>query len=98
MWKKKLSLKLVLDDESAEYVITGGSVKGDNKWHDTVFGTEKDRNQGSIMVIKKSDKSVAWAGAAGDKSLFVPGWIGSGQKKVANRLADKLKKELFKPV
>jgi abortive infection bacteriophage resistance protein len=68
-----------------------------NKWSDTIFGKEKDRNQGSIKVINRKDKTVVFAAASGDKSFWFSGMKKTGQKKVAQRLADKLK-DYFKSV
>ena len=93
--KLKTPVLIVSTSEGADYVISGTSAKGDNKWSDTIFGNEKDRNQGSISVVRTSDKTIAWAGSAGDKSTFFSGLRGTGQKKVAERIAKKLKKELF---
>jgi hypothetical protein len=81
---------ITIDECSAAYIITGQSVRGQNKWYDTVFGAERDRNQGSIKLLKVADKSVVWAGAAGDRSLWWGALKSGGQKKVANRLAREL--------
>jgi hypothetical protein len=86
---------ITIDECSAAYIITGQSVRGQNKWYDTVFGAERDRNQGSIKLLKVADKSVVWAGAAGDRSLWWGALKSGGQKKVANRLARELKKGYF---
>jgi len=67
--KNQVPVTITTDETQADYIISGGAVKGQNKWYDTVFGSEKDRNQGSIQLLRVSDKSVAWAGAAGDKSV-----------------------------
>jgi hypothetical protein len=91
----KVPVAITYDECSAAYVITGHAVKGQNKWYDTVFGAERDRNQGSIKLLRVSDKSVVWAGAAGDRSLWWGALKSGGQKKVANRLARELKKEYF---
>lgn len=94
--KKKVPVQLVISEEGAEYILKGVSIKGESKWYDTVFGDEKDRNQGSITLLRVSDKSIAWAGSAGDKRGFWdPVWARTGQRKVAERLAGKIKKEYF---
>ncbi len=86
----------VISEDEAEYIITGIAIKGTGKWYDTVFGSEKDRNQGSIKLLKVSDKSLVWAGAAGDKRGFwSPAWTKTGLNKVALRLAKKMEKEYF---
>lgn len=94
--KKKVPVQLVVSEEGAAYVLKGVSIKGDSKWYDTVFGDEKDRNQGSITLLRVSDRSIAWAGSAGDRRGFWdPVWTRTGQRKVAERLAKKIKKEYF---
>lgn len=94
--KNKVPVMITTDETQAEYIITGRAVKGQNKWYDTVFGAERDRNQGSIQLLRVSDKSVAWAGSAGDKSFWYGAMKRGGQAKVSNRLARQMKKEFFK--
>ena len=93
--KNNVPVVITTDDSSAEYIITGGAVKGQNKWYDTVFGAERDRNQGSIKLLRQSDKTIVWAGAEGDKSFWWGAMKRGGQSKVANRLARSMKKEFF---
>jgi hypothetical protein len=62
---------ITTSEEMADYVIVSTSEKGSNKWYDTVSGVEKDRNQGSMKVIRVSDKTVVWARAAGDMSFWL---------------------------
>lgn len=94
----KVPISITTDECAANYVITGQAVKGQNKWYDTVFGAERDRNQGSIKLLKVSDRTIVWAGAAGDRSIWWGALKSGGQKKVANRLARELKKEFFNKV
>ena len=91
--ENKLKIKVTTDDGAADYIIVCSSAKGQNKWYDTWFGTEKDRNQGSMKVIRVSDKTVVWASASGDKSFWFSGLKDMGQEKVANRLARKLRSD-----
>jgi hypothetical protein len=93
--KNKVPVTITTVEADAEYIITGRAVKGQNKWYDTVFGGERDRNQGSIKLLRVSDKSVVWAGAEGDNSIWWGAWKRGGQTKVANRLARELKKDYF---
>jgi hypothetical protein len=86
---------ITMDEPSAAYVIVGNAVRGQNHWYDTVFGDERDRDQGSLRLIRVSDRSVVWAGAAGDRSLWWGSLKSGGQKKVANRLARLLKENYF---
>jgi len=95
-FKKQVPVQIVVTEEGAEYILKGISIKGESKWYDTVFGDEKDRNQGSITLLRVSDRSIAWAGSAGDRRGFWdPVWTRTGQRKVAERLAKKIKKEYF---
>lgn len=93
--KAKLPVTVVTDDKDADFVIVGASLKADDKWYHTVFGG-KDKNEGSAQLIKVKDKSIVWAGEAGDRSLWAGGWKRGGQRKVAERLVKQMKKDLFK--
>jgi len=94
--KKKLPVIIVTDEKDAEYVISGAALKGDNKWYHSVFGSGKDKNEGNIQVISVKDRTVIWAGEAGDRSLMWGRLARGGKSKVASRLVSKMKKELFK--
>ncbi len=45
--KQKLPVTIVTDDKDADFVLTGASLKADDKWYNTVFGG-KDKNEGNI--------------------------------------------------
>lgn len=94
--KKKLPVVLVTDEKEADYVISGAALKGDNKWYHSVFGSGKDKNEGNIQVVSVRDRTVIWAGEAGDRSLMWGRLARGGKSKVASRLVSKMKKELFK--
>ena len=92
--KKKLPVTVVTEEEEADYILTGASIKGDDKWYHTVFGG-KDKNEGSVQLICVKDKTMVWAGEAGDRSLMWGGFRRGGQRKVADRIVKKMKEELF---
>lgn len=92
--KAKLPLTVVTDDKTADFILTGASVAADDKWYHSVFGG-KDKNEGSAQMISVRDKSIVWAGEAGDRSLWAGGWKRGGQRKVAERLVKQMKKDLF---
>ena len=94
--KKKLPVVIVTDEKEAEYVISGAALKGDNKWYHSVFGSGKDKNEGNIQVVSVKDRTVIWAGEAGDRSLMWGRLARGGKSKVASRLVSKMKKDLFK--
>ena len=94
--KKKLPVVIVTDEKEADYVISGAALKGDNKWYHSVFGSGKDKNEGNIQVVNVKDRTVIWAGEAGDRSLMWGRLARGGKSKVASRLVSKMKKDLFK--
>jgi hypothetical protein len=93
--KKKLPIVVVTEEKDAEFILTGASIKGDDKWYHSVFGG-KDKNEGSVQLISVKDKVMVWAGEAGDRSLWWGGLRRGGQRKVADRIVGKMKKEIFK--
>ena len=94
---KKIPVVVSADEAEADYIITGGTNKGVHKWYDTVFGGgyERDRVQGSIRLIRVSDKRVIWASDAGDRSFWWGPLKKGGRRKVAERLVNKMKDKLF---
>jgi hypothetical protein len=77
------------------FILSGASIKGDDKWFHTIFGG-KDKNEGSVQFFSVKEKTMVWAGEAGDRSLLWGGWKRGGQRKVADRIVNKMKKDLFK--
>jgi len=97
MIEKKLPISVVADENLADFIVVGGTNKGPHKWYDTVFGGyERDRNQGNIRVIRVRDKRVTWAAQKGDRSFWWGPIKKGGRRKVAERLVNKMKDELFK--
>jgi len=96
--KRKLPLTVVNDEWAADFIIAGGTNKGVHKWYDTVFGSgyERDRNQGNIKVIRVKDRTIVWAGEAGDRSLWWGALKKGGQRKVADRLVGKMNSQFIK--
>jgi hypothetical protein len=94
--EKKLPVVVVTDRNNADYILAGSFRKGDGKWNHTAFGIT-DSNKGGIQLIRVRDKTVVWAGEAGDRSMFLGGWSRGGQSKVADRVVNKMKKDLFTP-
>lgn len=93
--KKKLPVVVVTEEKDADFILTGASIKGDDKWYHTVFGG-KDKNEGSVQLISVKDKTMIWAGEAGDRSIWWGSLRRGGQRKVADRIVNKMKKDLFK--
>ena len=98
MIEKKLPVSIVADENLADFIVVGGTNKGTHKWYDTVFGSgyERDRNQGSIRIIRVRDKTVIWGAQKGDRSLWWGALKKGGKRKVAERLVNEMKGDLFK--
>ncbi len=92
--KKKLPVVITTEEKDADFVLAGASIKADDKWYNTVFGG-KDKNEGSISLFSVKDKTLVWAGEAGDRSMWWGAWKRGGQRKVADRLVNRMKKDLF---
>jgi hypothetical protein len=92
--KKKLPVVVVTERKDAEYILAGSFIKGDDKRNRTASGVT-DKNQGSIQLINLKDKTLVWAGGADDRSMFLGGWSRGGQSKIAGRIVNKMKKDLF---
>jgi hypothetical protein len=92
--KQKVPFTLVTDENDADYILTGASIKADDKWYHAVFGG-KDKNEGNVQLLSVRDRTVAWAGEAGDRSLLWGNLRRGGQRKIAERLVKGLKKSLF---
>jgi len=92
--KKKLPVGLTTEESTADYVLTGSSIKADDKWYHVAFGG-KDKNEGNVALIRVKDKTVVWAGEAGDRSMWLGGWKRGGERKVADRIVSKMKQDLF---
>src|SRR5215475_13828714 len=92
--KKKLPVVVVTERKNADYILAGSFIKGEDKWNRTALGVT-DRNQGSVQLLNVKDKTLVWAGEADDRSMFLGGWSRGGQRKVADRIINKMKKDLF---
>ena len=93
--KKKLPFVVVTDKKKAQYILAGSFIKGDDKWYHKAFGVT-NKNEGSVRLLNVKNKTLVWAGEAGDRSLPLGGWSRGGQRKVAGRIVSKMKKDLFK--
>jgi PDZ domain len=92
--EKKLPVVVVTERKNAEYILAGSFIKGDDKRNRTALGVT-DKNQGSVQLLNVKDKTLVWAGEANDRSLFLGGWSRGGQRKVADRIINKMKNDLF---
>jgi hypothetical protein len=94
--KKKVPVTVVLDEESADFILTGSASERKGAWHEGWLSADRDKATGSVMIIAKATKTLVWAEEAGDRSLWLGALARGGQRKVASRIADRLKDHLAK--
>lgn len=93
--KQKLPLTVVTDEKDADFILAGASIGVDEKWYNAIFGGIKDKNEANVQMLAVKTKSIAWAGEAGDRSLWFGGLKRGGERKVAERIVKAMKKDLF---
>src|SRR5262249_53303235 len=81
---KKLPVVIVMERKNADYILAGSFTKGDD-----------NKNQGSVQLLNVKDKTLVWAGEAGDRLMFFGGMSRGAQSKVADRIINKMKNDLF---
>lgn len=92
----KGKITIVLEEKDADAILTGISdeEKGTGaKITGRYFGLH-DIATGSLSLLSKDRKEILWSDEAGDRSLFFSVAHRGGERKVAERLVGKLKKEL----
>ena len=92
--KEHLPVHIVLDDNDADLVLVGQSLKEDDHWYNAVWGG-KDKNEGNLRLIDVRSGSMVWAGEAGDRSLIYGQFKRGGERKVAERLVRQMRKDYF---
>jgi len=93
--KQHLPVLVVTDESAAQFVLVGLSLHEDDRWYHIAFGTFKDRNEGNVRLLNVQAKTMVWAGEAGDRSLIYGALRRGGQRKIAQRIAERMKKEYF---
>jgi hypothetical protein len=89
--KKKVPVNLVIDKEAADFIATGSASERKGSWHEGLLTTEKDKATGAVSIVSKTGQ-IVWAEEAGDRSLmWGSAFSRGGPRKVASRLADRLK-------
>jgi hypothetical protein len=99
MRKQKVPLSVVLDDNEADYVLTGISQKAGSSWYDVIAGgviAGKDKLEANVQLVSVKDKKLVWSGEAGDRSVLFGALRRGGQRKVAERIVKSMKEEIFK--
>ena len=91
LMKQKVPVILVSSEDGAEFILTGEAQERKSGWSEGWLTTKKDNSTGSVTLLSVSDKSIIWAEEAGDRSLMMGGLSRGGPRKVASRIAGKLK-------
>ena len=84
-------MTLVSSEDQAEFIMTGESQDRKSGWSEGWLTTKKDNATGSVTILSAATKNIIWAEEAGDRSLMMGGLSRGGPRKVASRIADKLK-------
>ena len=96
--KQHLPLRVVLEEKDADYIMTGLSQATAVKWYDVVSGSivgGKDRLEASAKLVRVRDKTFVWAGESGDRSLIFGAFKRGGERKLAERIVEQMKHDLF---
>jgi hypothetical protein len=92
--KQKVPVTVVTEEKDADFVLSGASLQEDSHWYNVVFGG-KDKNEGNVRLLSVKDKTMVWAGEAGDRSLWWGSLKRGGQRKIADRIVHKMKGDLW---
>jgi len=95
--KQRVPMVIVAEEREADYIITVASIRADDKWYHTIFSGQ-DKNEGNVQLLSVKEKSLVWEGAAGDRSMSFGNLKPRAQRKVADRLIKKMKKDVFQPI
>lgn len=96
--KQHLPVRVVLEEKDADYIMTGLSQATAVKWYDVVSGSivgGKDRLEASAKLVRVRDKTFIWAGESGDRSLIFGAFKRGGERKLAERIVEQMKHDLF---
>jgi hypothetical protein len=97
--KQKLPVKIVLNQQEAQFVLTGFSQMTGSHWAEqvatSVFGG-KDKFEASVKMVSADGKTLVWSGEAGDRSILFGAFRRGGQRKVAERIVREMKQTIFR--
>jgi hypothetical protein len=96
LMKKKVPVTVVLDETAADFIMTGSASERKSSWSEGWLTPDKDNSTGAVMIVAKANKAMVWAEEAGDRSLLWGSLARGGPRKVASRIADRLKEYLNK--
>lgn len=95
MLKKMPSISVVLDKADADAVLTGlNNKEGQATQIVGRYLGVVDTDTAVATLTDRQGKTILWSDQAGDRNLFFSVMHSGGQRKVASRLVDKLKKAM----
>src|SRR2546430_2439270 len=93
--KQRVPLHVVLTADEGDLMLAGSSTADENRpWHEGFITGTRDHATGNVMVVDKKSNAMLWAGEAGDRNWFWGSMRRGGQRKVAERLVNDLKKAI----
>lgn len=92
----KGEVSIVLDEKDADAILTGVTEekKGTGAEVTGRYLGLHDNATASLSLVDKARKQILWSDEAGDRSLILSVAHRGGERKVAQRLVDKLKKAM----
>lgn len=93
--KQRIPVTVVTEESNADFVLVGESTAEDDHWYDVAFGGFRDRHIGNMRLVDARSKTMVWAGEAGDRSLLFSAFRRGGQRKVAERIVEQMRKKLY---
>lgn len=97
LFDRQVPLRVVLKRGEAHLVIAGESTATQKTaWHEGWLTGAKDKAEGNVMVVDRATKTLIMTAQAGDRSLLWGNLAKGGQRKVAERLVDKIKNNVSK--
>jgi hypothetical protein len=89
--KQRVPMVIVVEQRDADYIIISASITADGQW----YHSGKNKSEGTVQLLSVKEKSLVWEGEAGDRSVWFGNLKPREQRKVADRLIKKMKKDLF---
>jgi hypothetical protein len=91
---KKLPVMVVQDESAADFVLSGAARKTDDNWFNALFS--KNSADGNVQLFYTRSRTLVWSGEPGDRSLWFDSLSNDDPRKLAARIVDKLKRDLFR--
>jgi hypothetical protein len=85
---------VVQDESAADFVLSSAARKTDERWFNALFS--KNSAEGNVQLFYTRSRTLVWSGETGDRSLWFDSLSNDDPRKLAARIVDKLKRDLFR--